>query len=359
MTVVDVHAHVFPRISRAESRILHDTDGPWLRVDGGDAGMMMSGNAEYRPVRSELWDPAVRIGRMDHLGVDIQVVSSTPLMFGYSMDPGRAAEWCELVNDRILDLCGHAPDRLVPLCQVPLQDPERACEQVSRAMAKGHAGVHIGNHVGPRGLDDGEIREFLTHCAHEGAAVLVHPWDMLARDRMPRYMLSWLVGMAAETQLTILGLILSGAFEQLPKSLRLCFAHGGGSFPYLLGRADNAWQRRDIVREDSPLPPSAYLDRFSLDSAVFDPRALRLLVEVMGPERIMLGTDYPFPLGEENPGSLVRDSPLTAAERDLILGGNALRFFGIGNPRTGAVPDGPAASDDPPGRAPAAFTATA
>ncbi|MGA6158781.1 amidohydrolase family protein [Stenotrophomonas sp. NPDC087984] len=335
MTVVDVHAHVFPRVSRTESRILDAENGPWLREDEGGAGMMMSGTTEYRPVGVELWDAATRIEQMDRQGVDIQVVSSTPLMFGYSADVSRAAHWCELVNDRILGLCSHAPDRLVPLCQVPLQNTEAACEEVTRAMAKGHAGVHIGNHIGDRNLDDGALREFLAHCAGENAAVFVHPWDMLAPERMPKYMLPWLVGMAAETQLSILGLILSGAFEELPRNLRLCFAHGGGSFPYLLGRADNAWHRRDIVRKDSPQPPSAYLDRFHLDSAVFDPGAFRLLVDVMSPERVMLGTDYPFPLGEEEHGALVRGSDLSPADRDLILGQNALKFFGIGSPRDG------------------------
>ncbi|MGR7003266.1 amidohydrolase family protein [Yinghuangia aomiensis] len=102
-----------------------------------------------------------------------------------------------------------------------------------------------------------------------------------------------------------------------------------GSFAYLLGRADNAWHHRDLVRADSPKPPSAYVDRFSVDSAVFDPRALRLLVDVMGAERVMLGTDFPFPLGEQEPGRVVREcAGLSAAERDMILGGNALRFFG-------------------------------
>lgn len=330
MTVVDVHTHAFPAISRAESRILHDTEGPWLRVDGGGAGMMMSGDAEYRPTSSELWDPGARVAQMDRDGVDVQVVSSTPLMFGYSYEPNRAAQWCELVNQRLLEFTGHAPTRLVPLCQVPAQDTERACEQLSKAVAAGHVGVHLGNHVGGRDLDDGALREFLAHCAHEGAAVFVHPWDMLAQDRMPQYMLPWLVGMAAETQLSILSLILSGAFEQLPRSLRLCFAHGGGSFPYLLGRADNAWRRRDIVRADSPRPPSAYLDRFHLDSAVFDANAFRLLTDVMGPDRVMLGTDHPFPLGEQHPGELVRASEhLGPAEREDVLGRNALRFFGV------------------------------
>ncbi|MEU5883918.1 amidohydrolase family protein [Spirillospora sp. NPDC047279] len=331
MTVIDVHAHVFPPISRAESRVLAGAGEPWLRANGDGSGMMMSGDADYRPVAAELWDPAARLAAMDRAGVDVQAVSSTPLMFGYEAEPARAADWCELVNDRILAYCADAPDRLLPLCQVPLQDTGLACAAVTKARAAGHRGVHIGNHVGTRYPDDAGVTAFLAHCAGEGMPVLVHPWDMLGDDRMGgRYMLPWLVGMAAETQLSILTLMLSGAFERLPGSLRLCFCHGGGSFAYLLGRADNAWHNRDIVRRDSPKPPSAYTDRFYVDSAVFDPRALRLLVEVMGTERVMLGTDFPFPLGELEPGTTIRAcESLTAADRDALLGGNARRFFDL------------------------------
>ncbi|MEW2355624.1 amidohydrolase family protein [Spirillospora sp. NPDC029432] len=331
MSVIDVHAHVFPRVSRDEARVLAGAGEPWLREDGGGAGMMMSGDAEYRPVRAELWDAAARVAAMDRTGVDVQAVSSTPLMFGYAAEPARAAEWCELVNQRILEYCGEAPDRLLPLCQVPLQDLDLACAAVTKAAAAGHRGVHIGNHVGARYPDDDGIVAFLAHCAAEGMPVLMHPWDMLGGDRMAgRYMLPWLVGMGAETQLSILSLILSGAFERIPESLRLCFCHGGGSFAFMLGRADNAWHNRDIVRADSPRPPSAYTGRFFVDSAVFDPRALRLLVEVMGADRVMLGTDFPFPLGELEPGSTVRAcAELGAADRAAILGGNARRFFGL------------------------------
>ncbi|MFD0692316.1 amidohydrolase family protein [Actinomadura fibrosa] len=330
MTVIDVHAHVFPRISRAEARVL-GADEPWLRENGDGTGMMMSGDAEYRPVDAGLWDPEARVAAMDAAGVDVQAVSSTPLLFGYDAEPARAADWCELVNRRILDHCAQAPGRLLPLCQVPLQDVGLACETVGKAAAAGHKGVHIGNHVGARYPDDAEFTEFLAHCAREGMPVLMHPWDMLGEDRMAgRYMLPWLVGMGAETQLSILSLILSGAFERIPASLRLCFCHGGGSFAYLLGRADNAWHNRDIVRADSPRPPSAYTDRFHVDSAVFDPRALRLLVEVMGAERVMLGTDYPFPLGELEPGATVRACDALGDDaRAAILGGNARRFFGL------------------------------
>ena len=143
-------------------------------------------------------------------------------------------------------------------------------------------------------------------------------------------LLPWLVSMPAETQLSILSLILSGSFERLSRDLRLCFAHGGGSFAYLLGRADNAWTHRDIVREDCPHLPSSYTDRFHVDSAVFDPRALDLLVSVMGEERVMLGSDYPFPLGEQTIGDLVRSQPgFSATTRNRILGQNALDFFAI------------------------------
>ncbi|MEU3060494.1 amidohydrolase family protein [Streptomyces subrutilus] len=339
MTVVDTHAHVFPEITRAESlRLTGSEEGPWLRVsDGPGAGMMMAGAREYRPVRRTLWDPAERVADLDRLGVDVQVLSSTPLMFGYSLPTERAVDWCDTVNSRILAYSSHASDRLAPLCQVPLQDTEAACATVSGAMRQGFRGVHIGNHLGDRDLDHGALLEFLTHCAEQDAAVLVHPWDLPSGPRFSRYMLAWLAGMAAETHLTILTLILSGAFEKLPASLRLLFAHGGGSFPYLLGRADNAWHRRDLVRADSPRPPSSYTGRFSVDSAVFDPGALRLLVDVMGAEQVMLGSDHPFPLGEEEIGRLVRESGLSPAEKEAVLGGNAVRFFGLNHPVKEAI----------------------
>ena len=153
---------------------------------------------------------------------------------------------------------------------------------------------------------------------------------MMGADRMKKWMLPWLVSMPAETQLGILSLILSGAFERLPRGLKLCFAHGGGSFAWLLGRVDNAWRERDIVRQDCPQPPSSYVDRFSVDSAVFDPGALSLLVEVMGAQRVMLGSDAPFPLGEQQVGALVRGhARLDDAAKRAILGGNAAKFFGL------------------------------
>ena len=326
---VDVHAHFFPRIAREQGAVLGG-DGPWLRDHGDGTGRIMVGDREYRPVEASLWDPDVRVARMDEHGVDIQVVSATPLLFGYDADQDTAGRWCRLVNDLAVEMCVAHPDRLRPLCQVPLQDVDRACAEVSRAVADGHVGVHIGSHLGGRNLDDPEMVRFLHHCADEAIPVFVHPWDMMAADRMSGYMLKWLVGMPAETHLGILSLILSGAFERLPRGLRLCFAHGGGNFAAQLGRVDNAWHRRDLVRADCPNPPSTYVDRFSVDSAVFSDDALRLLVAVMGIERVMLGSDAPFPLGEEQPGRLVETSThLSADEKAAVLGGNAAWFFGL------------------------------
>ncbi len=160
--------------------------------------------------------------------------------------------------------------------------------------------------------------------------MLVHPWDMLAPQRMPNYMMPWTVGMPAETQLGIVAMILGGAFDKLPAKLRICFAHGGGSFAFLLGRLENAWQHHPVAKGVCELPPSRYLNRFHVDSAVFDERSLQFLVGTMGAERVMLGSDYPFPLGEHRVGSLIRTSKLPEHAKSLLLGGNAGSFLGFG-----------------------------
>jgi aminocarboxymuconate-semialdehyde decarboxylase len=331
MRKIDMHAHFFPRIEREEAALLDADGAPWLAVDpGGDTGHIMTGSRRFRPVYSALWDPARRVEEMDRHGVDTQIVCATPIMFGYRYEARTTAAWAERMNDLALEHCAYRPGRLKALAQVPLQDLELACLVASRAKAAGHVGVQIGNHLGQRDLDDAHLVDFLVHCAEADIPVLVHPWDMMTDGRMRKWMLPWLVSMPAETQLGILSLILSGAFERIPVNLKLCFAHGGGGFAFLLGRAENAWHCRDIVREDCPHPPSHYLNRFYVDSAVFDTRALRLLVEVMGADRVMLGSDYPFPLGEQEIGKLVAGQPeLDPALRAQILSGNAMRFFGL------------------------------
>jgi aminocarboxymuconate-semialdehyde decarboxylase len=336
---IDIHSHFFPLITREEAAKLDAGSAPWLAASAeGETGMIMVGNRPFRPVTRPLWDPARRIEEMDKLELDIQVMCATPVMFGYRYPAKVALDWAQRMNDRALELCSFAPHRLKALAQVPLQDVELACIEASRAHAAGHHGVQIGNHVGPRDLDDENLVQFLTHCANEGIPVLVHPWDMMTDGRMKKWMLPWLVAMPAETQLSILSLIMSGAFERIPRTLKLCFAHGGGSFAFLLGRVDNAWRERDIVREDCPNLPSSYVDRFSVDSAVFDEGALRMLVEVMGAERVMLGSDYPFPLGEQQIGHLIdRHAGLGEYAKHRLSSANAREFFNLADETVAAA----------------------
>lgn len=328
-----MHAHHFPLVSRAEAVALSPESGPWLQIDGdGMHGQIMQNDKAFRPVSRVLWDPKARLEEMDAQGVDIQISCATPIMFGYSANAIAAAEWSQRMNDHALSFASADPDRLKVLGQVPLQDLGMACREASRAKSSGHVGVQIGNHLGDRDMDHDHLVDFLIHCAADAIPVLVHPWDMMGGvGRMKKWMLPWLVAMPAETQLSILSLILSGAFERIPRSLKICFAHGGGAFAFLLGRVDNAWAHRDIVREDCPHRPSSYVDRFCVDSAVFDSRSLRLLTEVMGAQHVMLGSDYPFPLGEPKIGALIESVDfLSETARSGMLAGNAVDFFSLG-----------------------------
>jgi len=328
--VIDIHSHFLPETWPDLAERFGTPDWPWMRHTEPGKAMLMLGEKEFRPVYDACWSANRRVEEMDRDGIDLQVISATPILFAYNRPAADAADCAQIFNDLSLELCGEGQDRLLSLCQVPLQDTDAACKVLTRAMQDGHVGVQIGNHVGERNLDDEGLIAFLQHAASEGAAVLVHPWDMLARERTNKYMMAWTVGMPAETQLGIVSMILGGAFDQLPDSLRLCFAHGGGSFAFLLGRLDNAWRRRDIVRGKSRDVPSSYLSRFYVDSAVFDGPALRFLADVMGEDRVMLGSDYPFPLGEEFVGELIRTAEgFSNSARNKLLGGNAQQFLNI------------------------------
>lgn len=323
--VIDVHTHVVP----PGWPDLGSPDDPWLRMDSTTAATIMMGDREFRRITNACWNADTRLADMDVDGIDVQVVLPTPVFFGYDRTPADAARIAGIFNDLALDVAAQAPERLIPFCQVPLQDTDAAVTELERCLANGHRGVEIGNHVGDRDLDDARVIAFLQHCAQRDVPVFVHPWDMTPTPRTDPWMLEWLVGMPAETQLSLLRLALSGAFDRLPASLRIGFAHGGGSFAYWSGRADNAWhQRRDLVGADSEHPPSHYADRVYVDSVVFTKTALNVLLQVHGVDRVVLGSDYPYPLGERPAGRVIRDSGLTDDERTSILGGNAARFLG-------------------------------
>jgi aminocarboxymuconate-semialdehyde decarboxylase len=194
----------------------------------------------------------------------------------------------------------------------------------------GLCGVEVGSHVNDWNLDHPALFHVFEAAQELGAAVFVHPWDMLGKERMSNYWLPWLVGMPAETALAICSLIFGGVLEKLPR-LRLCFAHGGGAFPGTIGRIEHGFQvRPDLCAVANDKNPRSYLGTFYVDSLVHDAGALRYLIQLMGAERVALGSDYPFPLGESEPGKLIASlDELTAATRQRLLAGSALEFLGF------------------------------
>jgi aminocarboxymuconate-semialdehyde decarboxylase len=328
--VTDVHTHYVPH---GWPPLPGMGDRPSLRVDGPSEATIMMGDKAFRRITDNAWSADVRLAAMDRSGVDRQVLSPTPVFFAYDQPAGAAAATAAIFNDLALEIAAEAPERLVPFCQVPLQDPDAACRELDRAVEAGHRGVEIGNHVGDRDLDDAGVVTFLQHCAASDVPVFVHPWDMPDTPRTRRWMAQWLTGMPAETHLSILAMVLGGVFDQVDERLRICFAHGGGSFAFWLGRVENAWHgRRDVVGT-SARPPREYVGRFNVDSAVFDASALRLLVDTLGADHVLLGSDYPYPLGEAEAGRLIRTSPqLTDDERTRLLSANAAAYLGAGVP---------------------------
>ena len=329
MPVIDIHTHFFPESWPDLAKRYGTPDWPSIKHTGPGKADIMLGDRMFRHVTSGCWDVNVRLENMDRNGVDMQMISATPVLFAYAREAKHALDCARLFNDVALEMCQRGKGRLKSFCQVPLQDIDAACKELTRCMRDGHLGVQIGNHVGQKNLDDPGILKFLQHCDAEGAAVFVHPWDMMADERMPNYMMPWTVAMPAETQLSLVSMILSGTFDRLPPSLRICFAHGGGSFAFLLGRLENAWKNHEIARGVSQFAPSHYLDRIRVDSAVFEQRTLQFLVEVMGTDRVLLGSDYPFPLGEARAGTLIRESRSSPEVKAKLLGGNAVKFLNL------------------------------
>ena len=214
---------------------------------------------------------------------------------------------------------------------LPMQAPELAVQELRRCILDlGLSGVQIGSHVNDWNLDADELFPIFQEAEKLGACIFVHPWEMMGREKMPKYWLPWLVGMPAETTLAACSLIFGGVFERLPK-LKVCFAHGGGAFPFTIGRIEHGFNcRPDLVAVDNSVNPREYIGKFWVDSLVHDQKALDFLVSVMGEERIILGSDYPFPLGEDHPGLLVESSQtLTEAQKTKILETNALEFLGL------------------------------
>ena len=352
---VDLHTHILPQ--RWPDWTTRSGYPGWVSLDHdpakcGCARMVQSldaspqssrQNTYFREVQSNCWDPEARLRDMAASGVTTQVLSTVPVMFSYWAKPQDAYDLARLLNDHLAEVCSStrgfadSASAFVGLATLPMQDPALACKELERCVRDLRLpGVQIGTNVNGANLDDPRVQEVLAHAERIGACVFVHPWDMLAPQRMDKYWLKWLVGMPTETALAIASLIFSGTFDRLP-NLRICFAHGGGSLPAILGRLEHGHAcRPDLVAIDNPRPPSAYLRqgstpaRFWVDSLTHDVDALRSLLRIMGAERVALGSDYPFPLGEDRPGTLIESmTDLPVADRVSLLSEAAMEFLGI------------------------------
>jgi aminocarboxymuconate-semialdehyde decarboxylase len=330
MLTLDLHTHILPPQWPDFSE--RTGYGGWLTLEpkGPDAADMVIDGKFFRAVEPNLWDPALRIEQMDATGVDVQSICTVPVMFNYWSQGPDGSAWSQLLNDHIASVVADHPRRFIGLGTLPLQDPALAVDELERCVDElGMAGVQIGSHINDWDLDAPELFPVFEAAADLGAAVFVHPWEMVGRERMDRYWLPWLVGMPAETALAMSRVIFSGLLQKLP-ALRVCFAHGGGSFPGTFGRIQHGFDvRPDLVALDNPVSPRDQLGRFWVDSLVHDADMLSVVVDLFGEDRVALGSDFPFPLGEAVPGTTIDSLPeLSSATRALLRGGAALEFLG-------------------------------
>jgi aminocarboxymuconate-semialdehyde decarboxylase len=328
---VDIHTHLLPaELPRFAERYGY---GGFITLDHHApcrARMLRDDGKFFREIESNCWDPARRLTECDTAGVTLQVLSTVPVMFSYWAKPEHGLDLSRFLNDHLASVVQGSPRRFAGLGTVPLQDVALAVRELERCVRELKlAGVQIGSHVNGINLGDPLLFPFFEAAADLGAAVFVHPWDMLGGTRMEKYWLPWLVGMPTEVALAITTLLFSGTLEKLPR-LRLAFAHGGGAFPGTFGRLQHGFEARpDLVAVDNPKPPRDYLGRFWVDSLVHDAETLRFIVKLFGPHKVALGSDYPFPLGEDRPGTLIESlTDLQPAVREGLLWRNALEWLG-------------------------------
>ncbi|SHK58940.1 aminocarboxymuconate-semialdehyde decarboxylase [Pseudonocardia thermophila] len=326
--VIDLHAHVS---TPACEKLLDGPAPAWLdpftRFSGPETAAYNA--TQFAALAGKLTDPAQRIADMDRTGIDVQAISAAPPQFYYWADPALGRRLARMQNEHLAEFARDRPDRFVALATVPLQDVEAAVAELHHGVRElGMRGVEICTNVNGLDLDDRRFRPFFAAAAELGVPVLLHPHGFTGGDRLTEYYLTNVVGNPLDTTVAATRMIHSGLLEELP-DLALVFVHGGGYLPFYSSRMDHAWAHRPEGRRCIPnRPPSEYLRRCYVDALVYDAAHLRFLVQQMGADHVVVGTDYPYDMGDEHVVELIREAlPTDAAEQ--VLGATAARLLGL------------------------------
>lgn len=327
---IDLHCHIFPpeylRLARTQGERI---GARVYRRDDGREFIQAPGDFNY-PLTDDLWSVPALVEALEKRNLAGAALSVAPPTLSYWADPGLAAEISAASNDSIAEVVRGRPDRFVGLCTVPLQDSPRAIAELERAMKRPEfRGVIIASHVGEKNLDHPDLVEFLAACESLDACVFVHPYEVLGSERLQSYYMWNLIGMVTETAVAIESLIFGGAYDRLPR-LKTYFAHGGGTFPWIRGRAEHGFHHLITATFQAKHPPSHYLDRIYVDNMIYIPSALTWLASEIGSDHIAVGSDYPFDVGPADPTEIVHDAPdLTPTDRENVLFRTAWRLLGV------------------------------
>ena len=326
---IDIHTHILPKEIPNFNKLFGYGDFIELKHHKPCCAKMYMGNQFFREIEDNCWNPKKRIIDSSKNGVDVQVLSTVPVMFSYWTKPKDGLHISQFLNEHIAKIASRQPRKFVGLGNLPMQSPKLAIKELERCKKMGLRGVQIGSHINEKNLDDPGVFEVFQACESLSMSVFVHPWWWMSKHKMPKYWSPWLVGMPMETSLAICSMIFSGVFEKL-KNLRVAFAHGGGSFPITIGRIEHGFNvRPDLVAVDNKVNPKHYLGKFWLDSLVHDEKALKYIINLIGSDRVALGSDYPFPLGEKNPGELIRHQNFSKKIKEELLHKSALSWLGM------------------------------
>ena len=273
-----------------------------------------------------------RLKDMDRMGVDIQAVCPAPYHFFYWTEPAYGAELAREVNEGIAKVVADTPDRFVGMGSVPLQNAELAIAELNHCVKNlGMRGIEICTNVNGKNLTDPDLKldKFFARAEELGVVIFMHPLGWTQADRLTHHYFNNVIGNPLDSTVAVSHLIFDGVMARYPK-LKFVVAHGGGFIAHYWARMDHAWRARPDCRTVIKRKPSSYLEKFYFDTITFDPEMLRRLIDRFGADHVVLGTDYPYDMGDDDPlGLLAQVRKLSKADRELVAGGNAARLLKI------------------------------